>query len=94
MPAVMDINFIERMKGDMSLVSQFYDDPAATLEEAGVSEEFSNAVLRRDGKALLAMGWKWRSLVDTRAINSIAASRRHARPELPRLFQPVEPYQE
>ncbi|QTH60316.1 hypothetical protein [Corynebacterium hindlerae] len=42
----------------MSLVSQFYDDPAATLEEAGVSEEFSNAVLRRDGKALLAMGWK------------------------------------
>lgn len=58
MPAVMDINFIERMKGDMSLVSQFYDDPAATLEEAGVSEELSNAVLRCDGKALLAMGWK------------------------------------
>lgn len=57
MPAVMDIKFIERMRGDMSLVSQFYDDPAATLGEAGVSEEFSNAVLRRDGKALLAMGW-------------------------------------
>lgn len=57
MPTVVDINFIERMKGDMSLVSQFYDDPAATLEEAGVSEQFSSAVLQRDGKALLAMGW-------------------------------------
>ncbi|WP_448860102.1 hypothetical protein [Corynebacterium propinquum] len=58
MPAVMDIKFIERMKGDISLVSQFYDDPATTLGKAGVSEEFSNAVLQRDGKALLAMGWR------------------------------------
>ncbi len=57
MPAVMDIKFIERMKGDISLVSQFYDDPATTLEKAGVSEEFSNAVLQREGKKLLAMGW-------------------------------------
>lgn len=57
MPAVMDIKFIERMKGDISLVSQFYDDPATTLEKAGVSKEFSNAVLQRDGKKLLAMGW-------------------------------------
>ncbi len=55
--SLLNAKFIERMKGDMSLVSQFYDDPAATLGEAGVSEEFSNAVLRRDGKALLAMGW-------------------------------------
>ena len=57
MPAVIDIKFSERMKGDISLVSQCYDDPATTLEKAGVSEEFSNAVLQRDGKKLLAMGW-------------------------------------
>ena len=35
----MDIKFIESMKGNMSLVSQFYDDPATTLGEAGVSGE-------------------------------------------------------
>ncbi len=47
MPAVMDIKFIERMKGDMSLVSQFYDDPAA-----GIIATHDNDLIDR------AQGWK------------------------------------
>ncbi|QPK79029.1 hypothetical protein G7Y31_11105 [Corynebacterium lizhenjunii] len=57
MQAVLDKTFVDRMKADLALVAQFYDNPAATLEEAGVSEEFARAILHRDGNALLAMGW-------------------------------------